>query len=148
MLKRKPYPKIAQMLQELEEFAYATSLDLNMEYYTIKLDSDAQKLFTIVTLFGKYQYLRLPMGISCSPENFQENMSDLMQHLNFVRTYLDDLLVISCSTFENHLEKLECVLKILSYKGLRVNTEKLTFCAYEIEYLGYLISQSGTQPIP
>jgi hypothetical protein len=50
ILKRKPYPisKIAQMLQELEEFSYATSLDLNMGYYTIKLDSDAPKLCTIV----------------------------------------------------------------------------------------------------
>jgi hypothetical protein len=57
-------------LQELEKFAYATSLDLNMGYYTIKLDSDAQKLCTIVTPFGKYQYLRLPMGIPCSPYIF------------------------------------------------------------------------------
>jgi hypothetical protein len=67
MLKQMPYPipRIAQMLQELEKFAYATSLDLNMGYYTIKLDSDAQKMCTIVTLFGKYQYLRLPMGVSC-----------------------------------------------------------------------------------
>jgi hypothetical protein len=34
MLKRKPYPipKIAQMFQELELFANATSLDLNMGY--------------------------------------------------------------------------------------------------------------------
>jgi hypothetical protein len=112
MLKRMPYPipKIAQMLQELEKFAYATSLYLNMGYYTIKLDSDAQKMCTIVTPFGKYQYLRLTMGISCSPDIFQEKMSDLMQHLNFVRTYLDDLLVISCSTLDDHLEKLECVL--------------------------------------
>jgi hypothetical protein len=57
MLKRIPYPipKIAQMLQELENFAYATSLDLNMGYYTINLDSDAQKLCTIVNPFGKYQ---------------------------------------------------------------------------------------------
>jgi hypothetical protein len=57
MLKRMPYhiPKNAQLLQELEKFAYATSLDLNMGYYTIKLDSDAQKWCTIVTTFGKYQ---------------------------------------------------------------------------------------------
>jgi hypothetical protein len=123
-------------LQELEEFAYATSLDLNMVYYTIKLDSDAQKLCTIVTTFGKYQYLRLTMGKSCSPDIFQEKMSDLMQHLNFLRTYLDDLLVISCITFEDHLEKLECVLKILSDKGLRVNADTSTFCAEEMEYLG------------
>jgi hypothetical protein len=135
MLKRKTYPipKLAQMLQELEEFAYATSLDLNMGYFTIKLDSDAQKLCNVVTPLGKYQYLRLPMGISCSPDIFQEKMSDLMQHLIFLRTYLDDLLVISCSTFEDHLEKLECVLKILSDKGLRLNAEKSTFCANKIE---------------
>jgi hypothetical protein len=50
-----PIPKIAQMLQELEKFAYATSLYLNMGYYTINLDSDAQKVCTIVTPFGKYQ---------------------------------------------------------------------------------------------
>jgi hypothetical protein len=136
------------MLQELEKFYYATSLDLNMGYYTIKLDPDAQKLCTIVTPFGKYQYLRLPMGVSCSPDIFQENMSDLMQDLDFVRTYLDDLLIISCSTFEDHLQKLECVLKILSDKGLRINAEKSTFSATEIEYLGYWISQSGIQPIP
>jgi hypothetical protein len=105
MLKRKPYPipKIAQMSQELEEFAYATSLDFKMGYYTIKLDSDAQTLCTIVTPFGKYQYLRLPMCISCSPDIFQEKMSDLMQHLNFVRKYLDELLVILRSAFADHL---------------------------------------------
>jgi hypothetical protein len=57
MLKRMPYPipKIAQMLQELDKFAYATSLDLSMGYYTIKLDSDSKKLYTIGTPFGKYQ---------------------------------------------------------------------------------------------
>jgi hypothetical protein len=43
------------MMQELEKFAYETSLDLNMGYYTIKLDSDAKKLCTIVTSFGKYK---------------------------------------------------------------------------------------------
>jgi hypothetical protein len=52
ILKQMPYPipKNAQMLQEVEKFACATSLDLNMGYYTIKLDSDAQKLCTILLL--------------------------------------------------------------------------------------------------
>jgi hypothetical protein len=136
------------MLQELEKFAYATSLYLNMGFYTIKLDTDAQKVCTIFTPFGKYQYLRLPMVVSCSPYIFQEKMSDLMQHLIFLRTYLDDLLVISCSTLEDPLKKLESVLKMLSDKGLRVNADKSTFCATEIEYLGYWIIWSGIRPIP
>jgi hypothetical protein len=135
------------MLQELEEFAYETSLDLNMGYYTIRLNTDDQKLCTITPL-DKYQNLTLPMAISWLPHIFQENMTDLMQHLNFQRKYRDDLLVISCSTFENHLEKLECVLKIFYDKGLRVNAEQSTFCADEIEYLGYWISKSGIHQIP
>jgi hypothetical protein len=71
-LRRKPYPipKIAQMLQELEKFAYATSLELNTGYYTIRLHPYSQKICTIVTPFGKFQFLRLPMGISCSPYIF------------------------------------------------------------------------------
>jgi hypothetical protein len=138
-LKRKPYPipKNAQMLQELEEFAYATSLDLNMGYYSTRFDPDAQKLCTIVIPFGKYQEVRFTMGISCSPDIFQENMPNLMQNLNFVRTYLDDILVISCSTFEDHfLEKIEWVLKILSDKGLRVNAEKSTFVLMKLSTSG------------
>jgi hypothetical protein len=80
------------------------------------------------------------MGVTCSPYTSQEKIY-LMQHLNFVRTYRDDPLAISCITFEDHLEKLECVL-------LRINADKSTFCATETEYLGYWISQSGIQPIP
>jgi hypothetical protein len=68
----------------------------------IRLDVDKSRV--LVTNIG-YQYLILSMGISFSPEMFQEKMSDLMQHLNFVRTCLDDLLAISCSTFEDYLEK-------------------------------------------
>jgi len=40
---RKPYPipKISTTLQEMEGFSYATALDLNMGYYTIRLDTEA-----------------------------------------------------------------------------------------------------------
>jgi hypothetical protein len=32
----------------MEEFTFASALDLNMGYYHIKSDADAQRLFTIV----------------------------------------------------------------------------------------------------
>ena len=73
-----PIPKISTVLQEMEGFTYATALDLNMGYYTIRLDPDAQKICTIILPWGKYSYLRLPMGISGSPDYFQEKMTDLM----------------------------------------------------------------------
>ena len=47
---RRPYPipKISTTLQELEGFTYATALDLNMGYCTIRLDPRAVEMFTII----------------------------------------------------------------------------------------------------
>jgi hypothetical protein len=78
------------VLQEIERFSYATALDLNMAYYTIRLDPDASKICTIIFPWGKYSYKRLPMGIAGSPDIFQGKMSELMKTLEYVRAYLDD----------------------------------------------------------
>ena len=43
-----PIPKIADVLQKIEGLEWATSLDLNMGYYTVHLDLYSQKLCTIV----------------------------------------------------------------------------------------------------
>jgi hypothetical protein len=45
-----PIPKIgnADMIHSMEGFTFASALELNMGYYHIKLDADAQNLYTIV----------------------------------------------------------------------------------------------------
>jgi hypothetical protein len=93
-LVRKPFliPKISTVLQEIEGFSFATALDLNMGYYTIRLDPDASKICTIIFPWGKNSYKRLPMGIAGSPDIFQGKMLELMESLEYVRAYLDDLL--------------------------------------------------------
>ena len=84
-IRRKPFPlpKINEMLQKLEGFKYATSLDLNMGYYHIRLSPFSSSLCTVVLPWGKYEYLRLPMGLCNAPDIFQEKMSELMAGLEF-----------------------------------------------------------------
>jgi hypothetical protein len=86
------------------------------------------------------------MGIAGSPDIFQEKMSELMESLEFVRAYLDDLLCISKLSLEDHLDKLEVVLWQLRDAGLKVNAAKSTFCALEIEYLGYVLTRDEIKP--
>jgi hypothetical protein len=145
---RRPYPipKISTTLQELEGFTYATALDLNMGYYTIRLDPNAVEMFTIIFPWGKYSYLRLPMGYAGSADIFQAEMMNLMEGLEYVRAYIDDLLVITRGSLEDHLEKLREVLRRLRDAGLKVNAAKSFFCTHEIEYLGYILTRDGIKP--
>jgi hypothetical protein len=115
---------------------FCNSLVLNMGYYTIKLDSDASKICTIIFPWGKYLYKRLPMGIAGSPVIFQGKISELMESPEYARAYVDDLLCISRNSLENHLEKLDKVLMQLHDVGLNVNAEKPTFCTLELENRG------------
>jgi hypothetical protein len=66
------------------------ALDLNMGYYTIRLDPMAVEMCTIIFPFGKYSYLRLPMGMNGSADIFQAEMMDLMETLEYVQSYIDE----------------------------------------------------------
>ena len=55
--RRKPWPlpKIIDVIKEVEGFTFASQLDLNMNYYTIRLDPDSYKICAI-TLHHKTKY--------------------------------------------------------------------------------------------
>jgi hypothetical protein len=73
-------------------------------------------------------------------------MMELMESLEYVRAYIDDLLCISRNRHEDHLEKLEEVLRGSCDAGLKVNADKSTFCEIEIEYLGYVLTKDEIKP--
>jgi len=148
-IKRKPFPipKIQELLLKLEDFTFGTSLDLNMGYYHIVLTPESARMCTVVFPWGKYEYTRLPMGLCNSPDIFQEKIGELMYDLEFTRAYIDDLLIISTGSFEDHLNKMRQVFKRLQKAGLKVNASKSSFCSEELEYLGYWISRQGIRPL-
>ncbi len=69
-----------------------------------------------------------------------------MESFEYVRAYLDNLLCIFELSPEDHLEKLEKVLKQFCDAGLKVNAAQLTFCALEIEYLGHVLTRGRIKP--
>ena len=99
-----------------------------------------------MTPMGKYSYQRLPMGINCAPDIFQKKMNGLMLGIEYVRTYLDDLLILSNGDFADHLKKIDTVLNRLNGAGLKVHIKKSTFGAPRVDYLGYVITRDGLRP--
>jgi hypothetical protein len=141
-----PLPNISTILQELKGFTCATTLGLNIGYYTIRLDPDASRICIIIFPGGKCSYKRLPIGIAGSPDIFQAKMLKLMATLEFAQTYLDDLLCIAKGKLEDHLQHLRKVLIRLQDAGLKVNTDKSKFCAFESEYLGNILTRDRINP--
>jgi Reverse transcriptase (RNA-dependent DNA polymerase) len=90
------------------------------------------------------------MGISLAPNIFQTIMQEILGDLNFVRVYIDDILIISTNgTFQDHMQKLKQVLQRLEDRGLmRANVRKCFFARTELEYLGYWLTRQGIQPQP
>jgi hypothetical protein len=78
-------------------------------------------------------------------------MSKFVQDIEYIKTYLDYLLILTNrdNSFKDHLLKLEMVLARLSTAGMRMNISKSKFFAEQIEYLeqGYWITRQGIQPM-
>ena len=88
------------------------------------------------------------MGLCNSPDIFQEHMSTLFGDLEYIRTYLDDLLCLTKEDWDDHLEKVEEILKRLQKAGLKVNAKKSFFGRSQLEYLGYIVTRDSIQPTP
>ena len=88
------------------------------------------------------------MGLCNSPDIFQQVMSDILGDLEYVLIYIDDILITSNGTYEDHMQKLDEVLSRLEKCGFKCRVNKCFFAEAELEYLGYWLTRTGVQPQP
>ncbi|CAM6087471.1 unnamed protein product [Calypogeia fissa] len=69
-------------------------------------------------------------------------MDRILAGLEFVRCYIDDILVFS-STVEEHQTHLQAVFERLRTHGLRLHPGKCKFFQEQVEYLGHVIYPGG-----
>jgi Reverse transcriptase (RNA-dependent DNA polymerase) len=67
------------------------------------------------------------MGIANAPDIFQSKINQLMEGLDYVRAYLDTILIVTKNTYDDHLNKLDTVLQRLHTANLKINIEKSTY---------------------
>ena len=90
-------------MHQLGGFQYATALDLNMGYYNIRLPPVSQDMTTIVTEFIKLRYNCPPRDMCIPGDIFQAKVDKLLGDIGGVKRYIDDIMVLSKDSFENHI---------------------------------------------
>ena len=85
-----------------------------------------------------------PFSITSAPGVFQRTMDNLLQGLQHVTVYIDNILITG-TTDEQHLETLNEVLTRLETAWMRLKKEKCVFMTPEVVYLGHCISKDGLQ---
>ena len=106
---------------------------MSQAYQQIKLDEPNKKYVVINTHKGLFRYNRLPFGVLSAPAIFQRVMENVLQGMDNVIVYFDDILIAGKS-MSDHLDTLEKVLPRLKEAGLRLRKEKCSFLVESVTY--------------
>src|SRR5581483_11698862 len=90
----------------------------------------------------QYQFRAAPFGLKTLPSQFQRVMSVLLHGLDFVRVYIDDVVVFSASR-DDHAAHLKEVLRRLNDAKLILNIGKCQFARLEVNLLGFRVNPYG-----
>ena len=113
------------------------------------MDEKSQDFTAFSTPFGSYKWLRMPMGLTGSPNTFQSLMEHVLVGLTWKTTvpYLDDCIIFA-ATPEEHLERLRAVLQRFREANLKINPLKCEFFKTKVHFLGHVLSADGLQVDP
>ena len=139
-----PMCTIEEVATRTDKSKFFTVLDANMGYFQIELSEESQHLTAFNTPFGRYRYLRLPMGVSSAPEIYQRAMSEMFCDFEGVEIIMDDIL-IHAPTLELHNKRLTLVLQRCRDRNLKLNPRKTKLCAAEVEYIGHKLTADGVK---
>ena len=124
-----------------------STLDMCSGFYQVPLDEASGPITTFITPFGRFHFLRVPMGINLGPEEFQGKMLEQFSHLKGVAIIMDDVLVYG-NDKEEHDRRLKAVLEAMHASGIKLNKEKCHFRKAEVTYFGHILSAQGITPSP
>lgn len=137
-----PLPTIDELFSSMVGGQKFSKIDLAKAYLQMEVRSEDRSILTLSTHKGLFRPTRLMYGIASAPAIWQRQMEIILQGIEGVSVFLDDIKITGPDD-STHLSRLEEVLKRLAKHNMRVNAAKCEFFASSIDYCGYRIDSEG-----
>lgn len=144
-----PLPTIGDILPHLSRAKVFTVCDVKHGFWHVKLE-ESSYLTTFATPFGRFRWLRMPMGISPAPQVFQPQA---LEGLPGIYLIADDVLITGEgetqeTAYIDHDVKLRQFLNRCREKNIKLNSEKFRLRQQEVPYIGHLLTADGLRIDP
>ena len=90
-----PLPSINETISNIGNAKIFSQIDLQNAYLQLPLDDESKKYTTINTSDGLYQFNYLPFGIASSSGIFQSFISKVLNGIDNIIIYQDDILIFA-----------------------------------------------------
>jgi hypothetical protein len=136
-------------LERAVNAGYYAVLDADNGYFQIENDEEYAEIFSILTEDGIFTPTRLVQGTVDGVAVFQSSMMTILadQLHRTVSIWIDDIIIFAQSPVEL-LSELKIVMESFVKFRVKLNPNKCTLFATEIQFCGKLISSKGLIPNP
>ncbi|GFV51633.1 hypothetical protein TNCV_1319901 [Trichonephila clavipes] len=121
-----PLPLIEDILDKLQDTRVFSTIDLRNGFFHVPVNKQNRPYTSFVTQNGKFQFLKMPFGLSTCPSTFQRFINTVFRDLvvqGIVLPYMDDKVILAKNESEA-IERLKKVLQVSSDYGLEINFDK------------------------
>ena len=117
-----------------------------MGYHSVRLDEEAQKYMSFITMWGRYTYLCLPQGLNVSGDGYNQHMSIITREFHKDSVRMVDDTCIHRDTIKGNFESTCGYLSTCNQAGVTFSWKKFQFCSKEVHYLGFRVTMNAVIP--
>ena len=138
---RYPLPLIGETLERIGKAKWFTKVDVVGAFHRIRIKEGDEWKTAFRTRFGLFEWNVTPFGLTNAPSSFQRYVNKMLAPYldDFASAYMDDTLIYTDGTLEEHREHVRKVLTTLQAAGLYLDITKSEFEVKSTKYLGFII---------